>query len=229
MSPGLTWGTENKALMDHATISMTLFLFRAMVMARGLRIADCLSRLITTVTKAQEYMACSLRNIKTLQARSPASHWTVMFHTASTGITMKVTKRSAAVKLIISTLTWDLRLWPLAAHSTAKLQKVEMPHRVKVMITLTLAAVEKVGSSCALSSDVQLQRGVSQSQLPLRSDPELCWYMMTGGSQQEEVFILWPSPRVSILFSYMEPQKRETKYSMCMRLMHEVGAKDKSA
>ena len=195
MSPSLTWGTENKMLMVQATVSITLFLLRAMLMARGSRIADCLSKLMTTVTKAHEYMACSLRNIRNLQARSPASHWTVMFHTASTGITMKVTKRSAAVRLIISTRTWDLRLWPLAAHSTAKLQKVEMPHRMKVMITLTLAAVEKVGSCGAPSADVQLQWGAGQSQLALRSNPELCWYMLTGGSQQEEAFIFWPSPR----------------------------------
>lgn len=194
-SPGLTWGIENKMLMVHATVSITLFLLRAMLMARGSRIADCLSKLITTVTKAHEYMAWSLRNIRNLQARSPASHWTVMFHTASTGITMKVTKRSAAVRLIISTRTWDLRLWPLAAHSTARLQRVEMPHRVKVMITLTLAAVEKVGSCGAPSADVQLQWGAGQSQLALRSNPELCWYMLTGGSQQEEAFIFWPSPR----------------------------------
>lgn len=160
--------------MIHATVSIVLFLLGAMLMVRGLRMADCRSRLITTVTKAQEYMASSLRNIRTLQARSPASHWTVMFHAASTGITMKVTNRSAVVRLIISTRTWDFRLWLLAAQSTARLQRVETPHRIKVIITLTFAAVEKVGSWGALSTDFQLQFGASVSQLALRSDPELC-------------------------------------------------------
>ncbi len=155
--PDLTWGTDSTTLMPHATVSLTLFLFLASLIARGSRIADCLSRLITTVTKAQEYIACNLRNISSLQAKSPASHWTVMFHTASTGITMKVTSRSAAVRLIINTLTWDLRFPSrCAAHSTARLQKADMPQRMQVMTTLTLAAVVNVGSCRTSPSAVQL-------------------------------------------------------------------------
>lgn len=152
-------------LMPHATVSITLFLFLALLIARGLRMADCLSRLITTVTNAHEYIACSLRNISSLQAKSPASHWTVIFHTASTGITMKVTRRSATVRLMISTLTWDLRFPSLcAAHRTARLQKADVPQRMKVMTTLTLAAVENVGSCGVSLSDDQLG---SEEQLQL--------------------------------------------------------------
>lgn len=159
-TPDLTWGTDSTTLMTHATVSMTRFLCLALLIARGLRMADCLSRLITMVTKAQEYIACSLRNISSLQAKSPASHWTVMFHTASIGITIKVTSRSATVRLMISILTWDLRFPSLcAAHSTARLQKAEMPQRIQVMITLTLAAVVNVGSCRAPPTADQLDRG----------------------------------------------------------------------
>lgn len=126
---------------------MILLFLLASLMPRGLRIADCLSKLMTTVTKAQEYIATSFMNISSLQATSPACHCTVMFHTASTGITMKVTSRSATVRFIMRILTCDLRLPPLpAAHSTTKLHTADTAHRVKVMMTLTLAAVEKVGS-----------------------------------------------------------------------------------
>lgn len=187
LSRELTWGMDNRVLIVHATISITLFLLWAVLIARGLRMADCRSRLITTVTNAHAYMACSLRNMRNLQARSPASHWTVMFHTASTGITMKVTKRSAAVRFTIRTRTWDLRLWPLAAQSTARLQEAETPHRRKVRTTRTFAAVVKVGS-CG-TGDVQSQRGDDESQLVLRSSPELCLYVATDGPQHEAFIV----------------------------------------
>lgn len=87
---------------------------------------------------------------------------------------MKVTRRSATVRLIISTRTWDLRFCPLTAHSAARLQKVEIPHRMKVTMTRTLAAVVNVGSCSAAAADVRLPRGARKSQLSLRSVPELC-------------------------------------------------------
>lgn len=176
-------------LIPHATVSMILFLILALLIARGLRMADCLSRLITTVTNAQEYIACSLRNISSLQAKSPASHWTVMFHTASTGITMKVTSRSATVRLIISTLTWDFlfpSLW--AAHSTARLHKADKPQRMKVMVTLTLAAVVNVGSCMASPPAVQLEAAGEQLQLALAWWSSTRWNMVIADSLRE-VFI----------------------------------------
>ncbi len=156
----LTWGTERRTLIAQATLSIILFFFLALLMARGLRMADCLSRLMTTVTNAQEYIATSFRNISNLQARSPANHWTVMFQAASTGITMKVTSRSAMVRFMIKILTWDLRLLlVLAAHNTERLHTADTAQRVKVIITLTFAAMEKVGSCNAASPVLLLHVG----------------------------------------------------------------------
>ena len=132
--------------MLQATLSIARFLRRASLKPSGFKMADWRSRLITTVTKAHEYMACSLRNISRRQAASPASHCTVTFHAASTGITISVTSRSAAVRCRMSTRTCELRLWPLAAHSTPTLQSVDAAHRMEVRTTRTRAAVEKVGS-----------------------------------------------------------------------------------
>ncbi len=103
----LTCGMDNTRLMVHATLSKTVFLFLAWLMDRGLRIAACRSRLITTVTNAHEYMATSLRNISVLHASSPASHCTVIFHPASSGMTTNVTSKSATARLVMRSRTWD--------------------------------------------------------------------------------------------------------------------------
>lgn len=202
--PVLTWGTDSTTLITQATVSMILFLFLALLMARGLRMADCLSRLITTVTKAQEYIACNLRNISSLQAKSPASHWTVMFHTASTGITMKVTSRSAIVRLTISTLTWDFRFPSMrAAHSTARLQKADMPQRMKVMITLAFAAVLNVGSWGATPLAVQFERAEEQLQLVSSWWSATSRYITAAGSHRE-AFIFWSSGEGTLCSSTMK-------------------------
>lgn len=163
----LTWGSERITLIVQATVNMILLFLLASLMPRGLRMADCLSKLMTTVTKAQEYIATSFRNMSSLQAVSPACHCTVMFHAASRGITMKVTSRSATVRFIMRILTWDLRLPPLlAAHSTAKLQTADTAHRVNVIMTRTLAAVEKVGSWSTSPSALLLHTVEAPWQLP---------------------------------------------------------------
>lgn len=175
----VTWGRERMTLVVHATVSMILLFRLASLIPSGFKMADCLSRLMTTVTKAHEYMATSFMNISSLQARSPACHCTVMFHAASTGITMKVTSRSATVRFMIKILTWDLRLPPFpAAHSTSKLQTADTAHRVKVMITRTLAAVEKVGSCSASPSALLLQSVEAPRQLPFTVWSVRWWNIM---------------------------------------------------
>lgn len=176
-----TCGSERITLMVQATVSMILLFLLASLIPRGLRMADCLSKLMTTVTNAHEYMATSFRNMSSLHAASPACHCTVMFHTASTGITMKVTSRSATVRFIIRILTWDLRLPPLlAAQSTTKLHTADTAHRLKVMMTLTLAAVEKVGSWSASPSVLWLQLEVGPAQLSFTVASVSWWNMVSA-------------------------------------------------
>lgn len=97
------------------------------------------SRLIRVVTKAEAYMASSLRNMRSRQATSPARHCSVMFQAASIGITTRATSRSATARCRSSRRAWD----PLAAglvqplHSTARLQVAEITHSSRVSPTRT--------------------------------------------------------------------------------------------
>lgn len=93
-------------------------------------------------------MASSRTYMRRRQARSPARHCSVMFQTASSGITATVTSRSAAARCSSSRRMWDRRppRRPPAARSTARLQPAERAKRRKVTATRAWAAGEKVGS-----------------------------------------------------------------------------------
>jgi len=111
------------------------------------------SSAMTTVTKAEAYMAASLRNMSARHAASPPYHCTVTFQAASSGITTTVTSRSAAARLAIRMRTRGGRRRGARAadQSTAPLQQAEERKRRQVMATRTLAAVEKVGSRTSSS------------------------------------------------------------------------------
>lgn len=153
-----TWGRASRALSPHAVHSMALFLLSAQPSTRGLTMAAWRSKAMTTVMKAEAYMAANLRNMSPRHATSPPYHCTVTFQAASNGITTSVTSRSAAARLAIRMrMRGGRRCGARAAdQSTAPLQHTEERKRRQVTATRTLAAVEKVGSRTG-SSMAQLR------------------------------------------------------------------------
>lgn len=105
----LTCGIAHTQEKNQAPHSISFPRLRESVTFRGCSTAKYLSMETQTSTLDERYSPNARRNRNTLQAMSPASHWVVIRQPISSGIMMKVTTRSATVRLMMSSDIRELR------------------------------------------------------------------------------------------------------------------------